>query len=112
MRMKLAHVLQREVRDPRVAGVHVTRVELAKDLSRARVFWRTMPGGASEERARIGLAQAAGLLRSRVGGSLRVRHVPELVFELDRELENESRLESLLAGARPAPAPARPEEDE
>jgi ribosome-binding factor A len=100
--MKLAQILQREVSDPRLAGVHVTRVELGRDLARARVFWRTLPGAATEEQARDGFKQAQGHLRRLVAGALNLRNVPELVFELDESLEQDDRMGALLAGLRPA----------
>lgn len=94
--MKVSDLLFREVRDPRVAGVHLTRVEMSDDLRVARLYWRPPPRGDVEEAAR-GLAAAGGFLRKQVGSSLRLRSVPELRFLVDELPEQAGRVEELLA---------------
>lgn len=99
LRMKVSELLLREVRDPRVDGVHLTQVEMTQDLSVARLLWRTLPGRSVEE-AEAGLAAATGFLRREVAKTLDIRNVPELRFELDTAPDDADRLEQLLAEAR------------
>jgi ribosome-binding factor A len=99
--MKLGELLVRETSDARLAGVHVTRVEMSKDLSVAHVWWRPTPGVGREEEAEEALERAARFLRSRLGRTLRLKHLPELDFEIDALPGEPSRLDALLSGLAP-----------
>jgi ribosome-binding factor A len=96
VRMRLAHALARELDDPRLDGVHLTRVEMTPDLSVARVYWRGMPS-THDASATQALSGASGFLRRCLGRSLRLRHVPALEFFRDELVDSGSRMESLLA---------------
>ena len=104
VRQVLAEAIARDVRDPRVGMLTVTRVEVSGDLSHATVF--VMSGlsgeeggnpGKTGEDALTGLRSAAGFLRSRVAKALSTRTVPELHFELDRGHEHAARINAMLA---------------
>jgi ribosome-binding factor A len=95
--MKVSELLLRELRDPRLAGVHVTRVEMTGDLSRARLHYRTTPGQASPEDAAEGVRHAASFLRRELARTMRLRAVPELEFRLDELVDEGDRIERLLA---------------
>lgn len=97
IRVKISELLLRDIRDHRLDGVHLTRVEMTRDLALARIFWRPTPGEATIEAATSALEKAAGFLRSRLGKTLRLRSVPELQFALDELPEEASRIESLIA---------------
>jgi ribosome-binding factor A len=105
VRQVIAEALAREVRDPRVGLVTLTRVETSPDLSHARVFV-ALPGDlpeADQERVLAGLSSAAGFLRSKVARALSTRITPELHFEQDRGAEHAARINSLLAELRQEP---------
>jgi ribosome-binding factor A len=122
MRAELAEMLQREVKDPRVAGpglVGVTRVELNVDLSVARVYVSVF--GQDPGKTIDGLVAAAGFLRGPLGRRLRLQKPPELRFVHDdsagiarrlsdivREDEERARAAGRTADA-PPPAPPAPE---
>ena len=79
----------------------MTRVEVTRDLSHARVGVTVM--GEPEEKARAleGLQHAAGFFRGMLTRALTTRTVPELHFELDRGMEHAARINALLADLRP-----------
>jgi ribosome-binding factor A len=97
IRQVLAEALTREVRDPRIGLVTLTRVTVSGDLSHAQVFVM-VPGEEAERlRALEGLRSAAGFLRSRIAKALATRTIPELHLELDRGLEHAARINAMLA---------------
>jgi ribosome-binding factor A len=100
IREAVAEFLQSEARDPRIGFVTVTGVRVTADLKRAVVA--VMVHGDEDAKAQglRGLTHAAGAMRRTIGARLRLKTVPEVVFELDRELERAARIESLLAGLR------------
>lgn len=96
IRAELMDLLQREMKDPRVGFVTITRVETARDLSSARV-WVSIYG-TDEERTRSmdALGDAAPWLRRRLGERLRIRHVPQLVLRRDDSIETGDRVLRIL----------------
>ncbi|MGE0583334.1 MAG: 30S ribosome-binding factor RbfA [Steroidobacteraceae bacterium] len=92
----LSTLVAREVKDPRVGSVTITAVQLAPDLSVARVFFLPFGGRHTADEVREGLASAAGFLRGEVGRRLSLRHAPRLEFVIDRHLEEASQLTSLI----------------
>jgi ribosome-binding factor A len=104
IRVKVSELLLRELSDPRLVGVHLTRVEMEGHLGVAHLYWRPMPGGPDTEEATAGLRAAAGFLRRAVGRSLNLRKVPELDFQLDPLPDEAARVDALLAEVLPPPA--------
>ncbi|MCX7050393.1 MAG: 30S ribosome-binding factor RbfA, partial [Proteobacteria bacterium] len=99
MQRVLAELISREVRDPRVGMVTLTAVQVAPDLSVARVLF--VPFGGRQEIAEVqeGLARAAGYLRGEVGRRLSLRHAPRLEFVFDESIERADRLTRLIDDA-------------
>jgi ribosome-binding factor A len=89
----------RALRDPRVAGVLVSRVEIDAALQRARVYVRHELGldepGARRELLR-GLESAAGRLRREVARRMTLRSVPALEFLYDEGPDEQRRIEQIL----------------
>jgi ribosome-binding factor A len=103
IREELATVLGRDVRDPRVSGVVVARVEMPDDLRSARVYVRMLEGGddaARRAEALTGLARASSMLRREVAQRVGLRHAPDLRFYYDEAQEKVNRIETLLAEIR------------
>lgn len=86
------------LKDPRIGFMTVTDVRLSRDNELATIYYTVLPD-TEEERARTaaGLASAAGIMRRDLGAALRVRKVPELVFERDEVAESGRRIEAVLA---------------
>ncbi len=96
LRDLLSDLLARRVRDGRVARVSVTAVEVAGDLSVARVFYSVLGSEDDLRAAQRGLESVAGFLRREAGRNLRLRTVPELHFVFDASLARGARIEELL----------------
>jgi ribosome-binding factor A len=108
MQRALAELLQRSVKDPRVGKVTVTAMQLAADLSVARVQVLPFGGMQAAEAAGSeapgpaatamlqGLRSAAGFLRGQLARELQLRAAPRLEFELDRHLLQAHRLTELI----------------
>ena len=96
IRVELAELLSRQVKDPRIGFATVTRVELTADLHYARVYVSVV-GSPEEQQSSIeGLSSAAGFLRHEIVHRLDLRRAPELEFILDRGAEAGERIEMLL----------------
>lgn len=94
----LAELLEFEVKDPvlRDALPTVVGVELTQDAQRATVYVYVAGGEGERASALAALDHDKGFLRSQLARRLRVRRVPELVFQLDDTLDRALRLERLF----------------
>ena len=99
MQRSLSTLLRRGVKDPRVGNVTVTAVEVARDLSYARIHVLPFAGGHPAEQVLTGLRSAAGFLRGEIARELKLRHAPRLEFRLDTAIEGAHHLTQLIEGA-------------
>lgn len=98
---EISTLLRKEVGDPRVQGVTITRVSITPDVSIGRIFVRHLAGPEKLGEALEGLRAAGPYLRRSLGNVLHLRRIPELEFLEDHSLENAMRIESLLNEVRP-----------
>lgn len=101
LRRELASLIQMEMRDPRVALVSVTDVQVSKDLAHARVYYTVMDKDSAEEAKPVteALNRAAGFLRSQLSRDSNMRTVPALKFEFDASVGRGRFLEDLIERA-------------
>lgn len=99
VRAHVAGALQTEVRDQRLAGLVITRIEVTADLGIARIGVRMLVGD-DDPRVREdvikALRRASGRLRQGLGGKIRMKKTPELKFYYDSGHDAERRVEELL----------------
>jgi ribosome-binding factor A len=74
-----------------VTGVHVT-----PDLRRAVVFYTVLGEDADRRATAAGLRSASGHLRQVLGQQVRLKFLPELLFEEDDTMERAGRVDELL----------------
>jgi len=109
IRNELALLLAREVHDPGIGFVTLTRVQISPDLQSARVFYTALGEGAARGNSARALERAAPFLRRQVGSRLRLKRVPELKFLYDESIAGQDRIEQLLNEIRTgADGPSEP----
>ncbi len=98
IRAELARLLHEETTDPRIGFVTLTQVDVAPDLSNARVYWSAVKSKDSDDlsSSEAGLESAAGFLRHRLARVLGLKRVPELRFHYDASLAQGEATLSLL----------------
>ncbi|MFO0675611.1 MAG: 30S ribosome-binding factor RbfA [Polyangiaceae bacterium] len=103
VREELSWLLTRDVRDPRVAGAVVSRVEMTDDLRLARVWVRSFLHGDDPDKRKellVGLERATPLLRRAVTKKVGLQFAPEFRFQYDDGQDNVTKVERLLAEIR------------
>ena len=115
-------MLAREIHDPGIGFVTLTRVAVTPDLQQARVYYTSIGDDKARRESQRALERAAPYLRRQLGRRLRLRRAPELRFFFDESVENQDRIERILqeleaeraehASARSAPAHDEPDRDE
>jgi ribosome-binding factor A len=97
IRAELGALLTRDVHDPGIGFVTVTRVQVSGDLQQARVFYTVLGDEGARRRSTRALERAAPFLRRQIGSRLRLRRVPELRFSYDDSIAGQDRIEQILS---------------
>jgi ribosome-binding factor A len=96
IKRELSLLLLLEVRDPRLAEITITDVDVTQDLLLAHVYFSVLGEQEEQEAALAGLEHAKGYLRTEVAGRIQLRFAPDLIFHLDRSGEYGRRIDTLL----------------
>ncbi|PLV63184.1 30S ribosome-binding factor RbfA [Brachyspira pilosicoli] len=83
----LSTILLREIEDPRIKNnlVTITRIDTAKDLKEAKVYFVCLDTSKQNE-VLNGLNSAKGVIFSYLRKQLTIRYVPNLTFYYDKTL--------------------------
>jgi ribosome-binding factor A len=112
IRSELAMVLAREVHDPDLGFVTLTRVQVTPDLQQARVFYTVLGDEKARKASTRVIERNVSLLRRQVGSRLRLKRVPELKFIYDESIAGVDRIEQLLNEIHAAPHPESDGDDD
>lgn len=94
-----AETILRDVRDPRVKNVTVTRAEVAGDLQHAKVYVSIMGSEREEKICLHALQRAAGFVQSKLADRMRTRFIPSITFVLDKGVKNSIEVARLISEA-------------
>ena len=97
LRSELAELLAREVHDPGIGFVTITRVQVSPDLGSARVLYTALGDDRARADSDKALQRAAPFLRRQIGARLRLKRTPELRFIYDESIAGQDRIERLLS---------------
>ena len=93
-------MLARDVHDPGIGFVTITRVQVTPDLQHARIHYTSLGDDKARANTARALARAAVFLRRQIGSRLRLKRVPELEFLYDESIAGQDRIEQLLNNIR------------
>ncbi len=101
LRKTLATMMLQEIKDPRLQGLTITRVEITDDLQLARVYFRFLqhadqPDSRFMNEVHTGLEKASGYLRRALGKMLYLKKIPQLRFLYDASIEQQQQVENAL----------------
>lgn len=83
------------IKDPRINSmVSVTDVEVTSDLSYAYIYVSIL--GGDEESTLEGLRAAESYIRREIGRSIKIRHIPQIIFKVDDSLIKGMYIDSLI----------------
>ena len=108
IQQEISALLLRGLKDPRIGFVTITGVEMTPDLHLARVFYTVIGDEAVRKANAAGLKSSIPFIRQQLGRQLRMKYVPDLIFQYDSSIEYGIRIESLLRDV----LPTEPESDD
>jgi ribosome-binding factor A len=105
-----------DLRDPRIADVTVTYVEVSPDMRQAKVHVSIMGDEAKQRLCLHGLRSSAGYLQSKIADRIDTRYTPRITFHLDegvkKSLAINQLLQELLPDTRASEQTASDDEEE
>lgn len=112
IRQELSQLLAREVHDPGIGFVTLTRVKVSADLQSARVFYTVIGDDSARRETAKALDRATPFLRRHIGARIRLRRVPELHFQFDESIANQERIERILLDLKAEREAKEPDQDQ
>lgn len=96
VRHALDRIIREEVHDPRVSGTwSIPRAEVTRDLRYCKVRVSILEEEKREDMMKA-LKNAAGFIRRELGHEVDLRYTPELIFELDTNIEYAAHIQQVL----------------
>lgn len=94
---ELSQILLREVKDPAIGTVTITRVVLTDDLRSGQVYFGVLDRTARSEEVEVGLERASPHIHRILGKRLRMKYIPKLTFHFDRNLDYSVHISKILS---------------
>lgn len=102
----ISQMLLRELKDPRLSTmISITDVDVTRDNSYATCYITVLDTSGDPEKEKElqdaaieGLESAKGTIRREIGQNIKLRHVPELIFKIDRSMEYGRHIEEVIRG--------------
>jgi ribosome-binding factor A len=102
IKREVAIMLAREVKDPRIGMVTITRVKVSKDLRIAHIYYSVIGDEKQKKDSALGLKQATKFIQWELGRRIRIRYTPIIDFQFDPSLEYGIRIEKIIRSLSPS----------
>jgi ribosome-binding factor A len=113
IRVEIAGILQRELKDPRIGLATCTRVLVSGDLGVAKVYVSVLGSESEQKKTMMALGKASGYVRHLLSRRLGLRVSPEVRFMFDPSVEYSIKLEKMLEETKDIePPPEEPPEEQ
>ena len=96
IRMELSQLLARDVHDPGIGFITLTKVSVTPDLQLARVYYTSLGDEKGLRETDKALRRALPFLRRQIAQRVQLRRVPELEFFYDKSVAHQDRVEQIL----------------
>ncbi len=89
-------LLMYSIKDPRVAPVTLTGVQMSRDIGSAKIYFTVSDEVTERKDAEKGLKSAAPYIRRELGKILGLRFVPNIYFKFDTSVGYGQKIDALL----------------
>lgn len=93
----LSELIKKDIHDPRLKMVTITKVKMSRDLKLARIYYSIYGGDTKTEAAADGFESARGFIKRSLAHRLSLRYMPDLSFFYDESFDYGSHIEELLS---------------
>ncbi len=97
IKKEVSNTIQNKIKDPRLSAmVSVTKVDTTKDLSFTKIYVSIFGNELSKKETMQALKSSTGLMRKEIGAHVKLRHVPQVIIEIDETIERAIHLEGIF----------------
>lgn len=96
IKFEMSEILRRNIKDPRIGFVTITRVMVSNDLKKSDIYFSILGTPEQKRSAFEGLMHAKSFLRRELAQRLRIKAIPALRFFLDEGISQVDRIDFLL----------------
>lgn len=98
VKVALSNIIAYEVKEPSVTGtmISVTDVKITPDQKYAKVYVSIF-GKQNKNKIIDALKKAAGFIKSELSRKVKLRNMPELIFEIDDSIEYGSHMDKVIS---------------
>ena len=96
LQREISVIISQEINDPKLGFPTVTAVEVAPDLSVARVYVSFLGKNYMKRDGLEALRRSKGHIKSQLAKRLKLRKIPDLTFIVDDTLDKADRIENIL----------------
>ena len=96
MKRLISVIISRELKDKSITLVTVTDVRVLKDLSNATIYYTVMGQTQKQDAVTKSLNRAKGFIKSEIAKRMKLRKVPNLIFEFDESLAYGNKIDDIL----------------
>ncbi|MGB2599446.1 MAG: 30S ribosome-binding factor RbfA [Candidatus Omnitrophota bacterium] len=93
IKREISLILQEKIKDPRISGLSITKVEVSRDLRTAKAYFLKFSDEHEIQVIEKILKRAASFIRSELAGRAKMKFTPKLTFLEDKEEEAEENIE-------------------
>ncbi len=111
IRKNISDIIQFSLKDPDVGFVTITDVSVSADHSYANVYVTFLGKDPRNQAGLRALNRAKGFIRTELSQRLSIRRTPELIFQLDKSIENGRHIDEIIAQIHAEEGSAETEED-
>ena len=98
IKKEVSNTIQNKIKDPRLSAmVSVTNVDTTRDLTYTKIYVSIFGNDLAKKETLQALKSSTGLIRKEIGLHVKLRHVPQVIIELDETIEKAIHLESIFS---------------
>ncbi|GJQ22488.1 ribosome-binding factor A [Candidatus Brocadia sapporoensis] len=96
IKQEVSKIILYELKDPRIAFVTITKVEITADLKNAKVHISILGDDTTRKKTLQAIEHAKGFIQAKVGAQLQIKYTPVLTFCLDESVQKSLRISKLI----------------
>jgi len=96
LQKEISNIIQFDLNDPKLGFVTICDVDVAKDLSNAKIYVSLFGSKYAKGDGIVALRRSKGHIKSELAKRLSLRKIPDLEFVIDDTLDKVERIEEVL----------------
>ncbi|MCA9975312.1 MAG: 30S ribosome-binding factor RbfA [Anaerolineales bacterium] len=96
IQLLLSELIQRDIQDPRLLGITITRVTIDRELQHADIYVNALGDETRQKEVMQALQKATGFFRHELAQRMQVRTIPQLHFRWDPTLAHAEAVHQIL----------------